>query len=139
MQTAKNVSSDYDSIIDMFQRLENFLHRLRVHLYHDITPPVREIVVEILAQLLLIIGLATKLMKEGRVGETVKLTPPHPCSLMHFSFRTLLQRSDWQKYRCSGCHCETGTVIIAGEPYGYNCNTFSIQQDIGETGSNDEM
>ena len=68
-QAARGVSSNYDSIIEMFDRFQDFLDRLKVHLESTITPPLRAIIVEFLAQLLLTIGLKTKLVKEGRVRE----------------------------------------------------------------------
>ena len=68
-QAVKGVSSNYDSIIEMFERFQEFLDRLQVHLQSTITPPLRAIIVGFLSQLLLTIGLKTKLMKEGRVRE----------------------------------------------------------------------
>jgi len=55
----------------MFERFKEFLDRLQVHLQgKDTIPPLlKAIFVEFLAQLLLTIGLKTKLMKEGRVCE----------------------------------------------------------------------
>ena len=53
----------------MFERFNEFLDRLKVHLESTITPPLKVIIVEFLAQLLLTIGLKTKLVKEGRVRE----------------------------------------------------------------------
>jgi len=69
LQAAKGVSSNYDSIIEMLERFREFLNRLQVHLEATITPPLRAIFVKFLAQLLLTIGLKTKLMKEGRISE----------------------------------------------------------------------
>ena len=52
----------------MFERFKEFLERLQVHLEATIAPPLKAIFVKF-AQLLLTIGLKTKLMKEGRVRE----------------------------------------------------------------------
>jgi len=53
----------------MFERFKEFLDRLQVHLEATITPPLKAIFVKFLVQLLLTIGLKTKLMKEGRIRE----------------------------------------------------------------------
>jgi len=68
-QAARGVSSNYDSLMEMFERFKHLLDRLQVHLQSTITPPLKAIIVEFLAQLLLTIGLKAKLMKEGRVRE----------------------------------------------------------------------
>ena len=55
----------------MFELFKGFLDRLQVHLQgkYTIPPLLKEIIVKFLAQLLLTIGLKTKLMKEGRLCE----------------------------------------------------------------------
>ena len=58
----------------MFERFKDFLDRLQIHLQGEdtILPPLKEIIVKFLAQLLLTIGLKTKLMKEGRTRELIE-------------------------------------------------------------------
>ena len=58
----------------MFKLLNGFLDRLKIHLQGEdtIPPPLKEIFVKFLAQLLLTIGLKTQLMKEGRVCEWIE-------------------------------------------------------------------
>jgi len=53
----------------MFERFKEFLARFQVHLEATIAPPLKAILVKFLAQLLLTIGLKTKLIKAGRVRE----------------------------------------------------------------------
>ena len=55
----------------MFELFKGFLDRLQVHLEgKDMVPPLlKEIIVKFLAQLLLTIGLKTKLMKKVHVRE----------------------------------------------------------------------
>lgn len=67
-----DVSSSYDGIIDMFEGLSDFLDRCKVLLKQEMKEPIRKITVEILAHLLLIFGLATKLIKEKRLGRFFK-------------------------------------------------------------------
>ena len=54
----------------MFEYFDEFLGRLEVHNKHKIIDPVKKIIIEFLAQLLSIIGLATKLIKQGRFSES---------------------------------------------------------------------
>ena len=54
----------------MFEYFDEFLGRLEVHNKHKITDPVKKIIIEFLAQLLSVIGLTTKLIKEGRMSES---------------------------------------------------------------------
>ena len=53
----------------MFEYFDEFLGRLEVHNKHKITDLVK-IIIEFLAQLLSVIGLTTKLIKEGRMSES---------------------------------------------------------------------
>ena len=80
----------------MFERFKDFLDRLKIHLQGEdtILPPLKEIIVKFLAQLLLTIGLKTKLMKEGR---TCELIERHFLSIgAHLPIRPVLQSSRWQ-------------------------------------------
>ena len=54
----------------MFEYFHEFLARLEVHNKHEITDAVKKIIIEFLAQLLSIVGLATKLVKQGRFSES---------------------------------------------------------------------
>ncbi|EIM79483.1 uncharacterized protein STEHIDRAFT_163671 [Stereum hirsutum FP-91666 SS1] len=62
---AKGVENSYDTIIDLFQSLQAMLERCTIYLKHEITPLVKDNMVETLSHLLVILGLATKLIKEG--------------------------------------------------------------------------
>ena len=56
-------------IISMFEKVKSFIERLSVYVQQDITTPLRQIIVETLAQLLVMLGVATKTMKRKRPGE----------------------------------------------------------------------
>ncbi|THH11184.1 hypothetical protein EW146_g8129 [Bondarzewia mesenterica] len=72
LRAAEGVSSNYDSIIQILQDLDDFLDRFKVHLDHDITRPIKEMIVKVLAHLLTILGLVTKSVKENRVERYFK-------------------------------------------------------------------
>ena len=69
LQAAKDVSANYDMIIWMFGKVKSFIERLSVYAQHEITTPLKKIIVETLAQLLVVLGVATKSMKRKRPGK----------------------------------------------------------------------
>ena len=60
-------------MIDIFESLSDFLGRLDVYLKHSISALMKEAIVKILAHLLSILGLVTKLTKEKRAGKSNSL------------------------------------------------------------------
>ncbi|KAA1475015.1 hypothetical protein DENSPDRAFT_932059, partial [Dentipellis sp. KUC8613] len=64
---ARNVSSRYDSIIDLFSRLQNCLDRCRIYLEGVISADLKKRLVEILACILSSLGLVTKYIQKGRL------------------------------------------------------------------------
>ena len=53
-------------IIEMFEELKGFIGRLGVHNREEITESLKKVTVEILAQPLVVLGVATKWIKQGR-------------------------------------------------------------------------
>ena len=70
-QTAKDASASYDKLIDLFNRIELFFHRLQI--YTDITPTtaMTDIIVEIMVEVLIILAIVTKEAKRGRLSESM--------------------------------------------------------------------
>src|SRR6266850_1979498 len=71
-QAANGVSSSYDALLDLFDCLSNFLKRLEIYI---MIPPnqvmtMTEILVKILVELLSVLALATKQIKEGRFSKS---------------------------------------------------------------------
>ena len=66
---AKDASFSQRKLIDIFERIERFF--LRLEIYTGITPTtaMTNIVIEIMVEVLLILGIATKEMKRGRLSE----------------------------------------------------------------------
>ena len=52
-------------IIKMFEEIESFVGRLDVYIKHNITDKLKGIIVDILAQVLVVLGVATKWIKQG--------------------------------------------------------------------------
>ncbi|RDA91374.1 hypothetical protein CP533_0029, partial [Ophiocordyceps camponoti-saundersi (nom. inval.)] len=61
-----NVSSTYDSIIELFEQLSDFTTRLEVYLRYTMSPSLRSKIVSILVALFDVIVLATKEIRRGR-------------------------------------------------------------------------
>ena len=67
MQAASGVSSSYDALLDLFDRIGNFLKRLDIYTSIPPTQTMTDIIVKIMAELLTVLGLATKLIEQGRL------------------------------------------------------------------------
>ena len=68
-QTASRVSSSYDALLDLFECLGNFLRRLEIYVKISITPVMIDIIVKIMVNVLSVLSLATKQIKEGRFSK----------------------------------------------------------------------
>ncbi len=66
---AKDASASQDKFIETFNCIEHFFHRLEI--YTNITPTmaITNMVVEIMVEVLMILGIATKGVKRGRFSE----------------------------------------------------------------------
>jgi len=67
LQAASGVSSSYDALLDLFDRIGNFLKRLDMYTSIPPTQMMTDIIVKIMAELLTVLGLATKLIEQGRL------------------------------------------------------------------------
>jgi hypothetical protein len=81
------VSERYDALCELFEELHRYLDRLKVRLTEPGTlgPASRKIAVDILAHLLVILGLAKKLLKSkrwhlARISERRSFLACHTCS-----------------------------------------------------------
>jgi hypothetical protein len=68
-QAAKDTSGSHDKLIDLFNRVEDFFRRLEI--YTSITPntAMKDIIIEIMVEVLTILAIATKEVKLGRLSE----------------------------------------------------------------------
>ncbi|KAH9178016.1 hypothetical protein EDB89DRAFT_2239733, partial [Lactarius sanguifluus] len=69
---ASGVSSSYDALVDLFECLGNFLKRLRIYTDLPLTPSMTEISVKIMVELLSVLALATKQIRQGRFKKFAK-------------------------------------------------------------------
>ena len=69
-QAAIGVSTSYDALLNLFECVTNFLNRL--HIYTEnipLSPAMSDIVVKIMAEILAVLALATKQIKQGRFSK----------------------------------------------------------------------
>jgi len=70
-QTAKDISSGHDILVDLFESIEHFLNRLNIYTKIPLTVAMAEVIVRILAELLSTLALVTKHVKQRRPGEGI--------------------------------------------------------------------
>ena len=71
LQTASDVSSSYDALIDLFECIGSFLKRLRIYTDLPLSPSMTDIIVKIMVELLSVLALATKQTKQGRFSRRI--------------------------------------------------------------------
>ncbi|KAI0281982.1 hypothetical protein BGY98DRAFT_157072 [Russula aff. rugulosa BPL654] len=69
---AKDVRASQNTVLDIFERIEMFFRRLEVYIEVEPTSEMMDIMVQITVQVLSIIGITTKEIKQGRTKKYVK-------------------------------------------------------------------
>jgi hypothetical protein len=68
-QAVKDIATSYDTLTNLFEHIQVFLQRLNCYLNVPLTTGMTELLGKIMAQILLILALSNKTMKEGRISE----------------------------------------------------------------------
>ena len=68
-QTAKDVREGQDTLVDIFDRVENFFRRLETYTEVPMTANMMDITIKIMVEVLCILGIATKEIRQGRASE----------------------------------------------------------------------
>jgi len=68
-QAVKDVRASQDTLIDIFERIENFFRRLENYAEVPPTPEMMNIIGRIMVEILCILAIATKEIKQGRTSE----------------------------------------------------------------------
>jgi hypothetical protein len=71
VQAACGVTSSYDALLDLFECLGNFLKRLEIYTTIPPTSTMTSIIVKIMVELLSVLAMATKQVKQGRFSKSV--------------------------------------------------------------------
>ena len=68
-QAAKDVRASHETLLDIFGRVEMFFRRLEMYTEVPLTTEMTEVIIEIMAEVLSVVGIATKEIKQGRASE----------------------------------------------------------------------
>jgi hypothetical protein len=68
-QAAKDVQKSQDTLIDIFERVEGFFRRLEIYAAVQPTTEMMDTIIQIMVEILSILGIATKEIKESRLSE----------------------------------------------------------------------
>ena len=68
-QAAKDVRKSQDTLIDIFERVEGFFRRIEIYAAVQPTTEMMDTIIQIMVEILSILGLATKEIKESRLSE----------------------------------------------------------------------
>ena len=68
-QAAKDVRASQNTVLDIFERIEMFFRRLDVYTEVELTPEMMDMMVQITVEVLSILGIATKEIRQGRTSE----------------------------------------------------------------------
>jgi len=71
------VDASQDVLIDLFGRIENFFRRLELYTEVRPTAAMMDIIVNIMIEVLTILGIATKEIKQGHTSELIPANSPH--------------------------------------------------------------
>ena len=67
-QAAKDVRASQNTLIDVFERIEMFFRRLETYTQVPPTTEMIDMIVQIMVEVLSILGIATKAIKQGRMS-----------------------------------------------------------------------
>ena len=67
-QAAKDIRASQDTLVDVFERIEMFFRRLEMYTSVRLTTEMAEVIALIMAEVLSILGIATKEIKQSRIS-----------------------------------------------------------------------
>jgi len=70
-QAARDVSTSQDAIVDLFERIENFFRRLETYIEVPPTHGMMDLIVKIMVEVLGILAIATKEIKQRPASEFI--------------------------------------------------------------------
>ena len=71
VQAAKDVIASKDALVTIFEQIESFFRRLEEHVSVPMTDAMKDIMVQIMVEVLEIFAIVTKEIKQGRASESV--------------------------------------------------------------------
>ena len=64
-----DVRASQETLIDIFERMKNFFQRLEIYTNASPAPEMLDMIVKIMVEVLCVMAIATKEMKQGRISE----------------------------------------------------------------------
>jgi hypothetical protein len=95
-QAAQGVSASQDALMDIFERIENVFRRLETYVELPPTTEMMDIIVKVMTEVLLILALVTKEIKQGKLSQFMlvdRLPLSAHCSIERF-LKKVAGRSD---------------------------------------------
>jgi hypothetical protein len=68
-QAAKDVRASQEALVDIFERIEMFFRRLEMYTEVPLTTEMTEMIIQIMVEVISILGIATKEIKQGRTSK----------------------------------------------------------------------
>jgi hypothetical protein len=68
-QAAKDVRASQNTLLDIFEQIEMFFRRLEVYTEVEPSPEMMDMMIQITVEVLSILGIVTKEIKQGRTSE----------------------------------------------------------------------
>ena len=68
-QAAKDARASQDILIDIFERIEMFFRRLEIYTELPSTMEMMDTIIQVMAEILSILGIATKEIRQGRMSK----------------------------------------------------------------------
>ena len=78
------VGASQSALVDLFERIENFFTRLGIYVQLPPTAEMTEIIVKVMVDVLLILALATKEIKQGKISKFILDDIPSSFGLSFF-------------------------------------------------------
>ena len=69
-QTVKDIRASNDTLVDIFERIEMFFRRVEVYTEAQPTSEMMNIIIQIMIEVLSILGIATKEIKQSRFSKS---------------------------------------------------------------------
>jgi hypothetical protein len=95
-QAAMDVRASQDTLIDIFERMEIFFQRLEIYTRVSPPPEMIDIIVKILVEVLSILGIATKEIKQGRTSRQFLYNWVADSLLIKKFVRKIPEEVDWK-------------------------------------------
>ena len=81
-QAVRDVVASYEVLANLFEHIQFFLQRLDHYTAVTLTPDMMELLAKIMAQILSILALSTKIMKERKISGFISSTVIHSCLIV---------------------------------------------------------